>query len=106
MEADSVHSQIERQVRSRNFNVPADYCDPIKKARMKTTPYDVKYVDHTFFKNYDASLKAIKSIRPGKKVGDPCVVGRVALQYKPDELNFKLRFTDEWKPLPIRTFIS
>lgn len=74
MEADSVHSQIERrQVRGRVFNVPADYATAMKKARTNQVPCNVIYLDHTLFRNYE-SLKYVKSIHPGKKSGDPCVV--------------------------------
>lgn len=101
MEADSVHSQIERQVRGRNFNVPADYVAAIKNARSKPVPYNVHYLDHSFFRKYD-TLNYFKSIRPGKKAGDPCVTDIRALQYTPKEVFFKLRFTDEWNTLLLR----
>ncbi|XP_072393717.1 uncharacterized protein [Diabrotica undecimpunctata] len=101
MEADSVYSQIERQVRTRSFNVPADYCDALKKARTKPKPYDVKYLNHSFFFNIEGTRKNIKSIRPGKRCGDPCVADIVALQYQLDLINYKLRFTQECKPLAL-----
>lgn len=51
MEADSVHSTIERKIRNRVINVPADYVLAIEQARLNPEPYIVKYLDHTFFKN-------------------------------------------------------
>lgn len=105
MEADSVHSQIERQVRNKIINVPADYVPMIEKARTKPNPYLVSYLDHTFFKNYE-SLKYFKSIRPGKKVGDPCVTDIRALKYNKEGLMYKLRFGDEYNNLPVRTTVT
>lgn len=101
MEADSVHSAIERQVRGRVFNVPADYVTAMKKARSNPKPYNIKYLDHLFFRNYE-SLNFFKSIRPGKKSGDPCVVDIRALKYTDKEILYKLRFSDGWKKLPLR----
>lgn len=106
MEADSVHSQIERQVRNRIFNVPADYCLAMKNARRNPFPYVVQYLEHSFFLNYEGTLKAIKSIRPGKKVGDPCVTDLRAIKYTNNALQYKLRFHDEWKDLPTRVKVD
>lgn len=73
----------------------------IKNARSKPKPYNVFYLDHTFFKKYD-TIQYFKSISPGKKAGDPCVTG--SLQYKgnTNEILFNLRFLDDWSCLPIR----
>uniref|UniRef100_A0A1B6KP28 Uncharacterized protein n=1 Tax=Graphocephala atropunctata TaxID=36148 RepID=A0A1B6KP28_9HEMI len=41
MEADSIHSTIERRLRHKNINVPADYIVVVKEARM-AQPYSVE----------------------------------------------------------------
>lgn len=41
MEADSVHSQIQRKVGNLTINVPADYVLAMKKARRNPEPYSV-----------------------------------------------------------------
>ena len=38
----------------------------------KPEPYQVVYLDHTFFKDY-TKLGGYNSIRPGTRVGDPVV---------------------------------
>ncbi|XP_031331486.1 uncharacterized protein LOC116162089 [Photinus pyralis] len=102
MEADSIHSTIERHLRNKNINVPADYVDVCKTARQNPKPYTVYYLDHKFFKNF-SSIQFYNSIRPGRSPGDPVVTDIRALQYQPDGvICYKLRFPDEWTPLPIR----
>ncbi|XP_071054382.1 uncharacterized protein [Onthophagus taurus] len=51
MEADSMHSTIERRMRHTDINVPADYVNICLKAREKQ-PYKVFYLDYTFFKDF------------------------------------------------------
>lgn len=48
MEVDSVHSVIERKIRNKKINVPADYVYLCKTACQKT-PYKVEYLLHNFF---------------------------------------------------------
>lgn len=48
MPVDSMHSTIERRVKSRRINIPAEYAFHCKKARLRPRPYKVKYLDHTF----------------------------------------------------------
>lgn len=43
MEANSMHSLIERKIRKTNINVPADYVYICKKACEKS-PYEVEYI--------------------------------------------------------------
>lgn len=73
----------------------------MKKARRNPEP--CYYVDHKFFKNYDKSISYFKSIRSGKKVGDPCVHDLRALKSTSQGVQYKLRFNNEWKDLPIRS---
>ncbi|KAK0138536.1 hypothetical protein N1851_024948 [Merluccius polli] len=72
MECDSVHSVIERKLRNRDVHVPAEYAAVIRGARSSPKPYELKYVDYSFFKDF-SKVKICKSIRPGSKVGDPTI---------------------------------
>jgi hypothetical protein len=102
MECDSVHSVIERRKKHRELHSPAQYVQLIQEARPKN-PYRVHYVAHDFFKNYD-NLRFYTSIRPGNVVGDPTVTDLRCLKYLPSgEINFKLRYCDEWQMLLRRT---
>ena len=101
MEVDSAHAKIEQKLRSKGtpIYVPANYIDIIKKARDQPEPYKVKYLDHTFFKDF-SKIGPFKSIRPGSKVGDSTVSDIRALQYSSTGISYKLQFSDEWKSLP------
>uniref|UniRef100_A0A034WBB7 Uncharacterized protein n=1 Tax=Bactrocera dorsalis TaxID=27457 RepID=A0A034WBB7_BACDO len=102
MEADSVHSVVERALKNKDIYVPADYIGLCKGARKKPEPYDVTYLDHTFFKSFK-NVSFFKTIRPGRGTGDSKVTDIRALKYTPDgEIFFKLRFPHEWKILPQR----
>ncbi|CAH1108342.1 unnamed protein product [Psylliodes chrysocephalus] len=93
MEVDSVHSTIERKIKKKNINVPADYINICETACK--IPYTVKYLDyHTFFKRMDI-LKFYKSIRPGNTVGDPHVTDLKQIKYTKDGIFYKLRYSDE-----------
>lgn len=106
MEADSMHSTVERSMKMRNVNVPADYAHICKIARKKPRPYDVNYLTHTFFKKFD-KVKYYKSIRPGRTAGDYKVTDIRALRYTPKgEIFFKLRFGDAWQLIPQRKSIN
>lgn len=103
MEVDAMHSLIERKMRDRNINVPADYVEIIKSARKK--PFKVTYLEHGFFKEM-SSISTYKSIRPGRSVGDPKVTDIRALMYSPTgTISYKLRFGDAWTVLPQRKTI-
>lgn len=102
MECDAMHSTIERKVRKRNINVPADYVEICRTARQNPFPYKVEYLDHTFFKNFD-KVQFVTSIRPGRTTGDATVNEIRALKYNPNcSIDFKLRHTEDWQPLPCR----
>ncbi|CAG9818856.1 unnamed protein product [Phaedon cochleariae] len=102
MEADSIHSTIEQRLRRTDINVPADYVGVCLAARRNPSPYLVKYLDYTFFKNF-GELKFLSSLRPGKRTGDPVVTDIRALQYSPNgSILYKLRHTDTYTPLLFR----
>lgn len=100
MEVDAMHSLIERKMRHKVINVPADYVQVFQTACNK--PFDVMYLEHNFFKNF-SSLSCYKSIRPGRTTGDSKVTDIRALMYSPSGcISYKLRFGDPWTLLPQR----
>ncbi|KAK4887285.1 hypothetical protein RN001_003556 [Aquatica leii] len=105
MEVDSVHSVIERQIRTKKINVPADYVQICKTACQKT-PYKVEYLQHNFFKKCD-EIKHFNSIRPGKTCGSPVVNDLKALKYSSNNgVFYKLRHVHYWQLLPMRLNVS
>lgn len=106
MEADSMHSTIERMIRKSRINVPADYVLICKKACLKN-PYNVEYLSHDFFKKVEGNINFISSIRPGKRVGDPQVVDLKAIKYTRENIFFKLRHSElEWRTFPVRLSVT
>jgi len=57
--------------------------------------------EHTFFKNY-GQLQYYRTIRPGSDSSSPLVTDIIVLCYKPDGIQYKLSFDDDWLPLPVR----
>jgi len=47
-----MHSTIERQLKGRTSNLPADYVSLCKLGRKNHRPYEVSYLDYTFFKDF------------------------------------------------------
>jgi len=102
MDVDSVHSVIERALKHRAIYIPADYVYVLRTTRT-SHPYEVKYLDYTFFKDF-SGVKYYQSIRPGNKVGDPQVTNIKSLRYTPEgRLLFKLEMDDDWEQLPRRS---
>lgn len=102
MEADSMHSTIERHLKNKVINVPAEYISIAKHARKCPAPYNAKYLDYTYFKKFDM-IQFYKSIRPGKSIGDPKVTDIRALRYESNgSILYKTWYKDEWRPLPQR----
>ncbi|CAG4967866.1 unnamed protein product [Parnassius apollo] len=104
MECDGMHSVIERALKNKKINIPANYVY-IAKTACKKNPYDVQYLYHHFFKDVEHTLKFYKSIRPRKRTGDPTVTNIRALKYTLDgRIEFKLRHSaTDWEGLPTRT---
>lgn len=108
MECDSVHSTIERMKKNKCIYSPSNFVQIITDARKDAQkgPYKVKYINHTFFKDH-SNIKYYSSIRPGKKVSDPCVTDLRALKYSKElPAHYKLTFDDDWQPLPSRASTS
>ncbi|CAH0716672.1 unnamed protein product, partial [Brenthis ino] len=101
MEVDSVHSTIEQYIKPPIF-APSDYIVRMRQARPQK-PYDIKSVHYDFFLNFEEMESNLKSIRPGKKKGDPVVVDIRGLKYLSDgSIFYRLRHVDEWSVLPQR----
>lgn len=102
MEVDSIHSSIEKKLRKRReVYVPADYLNIIHSARQNPKPYGTVYLQYSDFLKFEPVFYG--SIRPGNKVGDPCVNDVVAYQYTPEGvINYKTDFVNEWTLLPTR----
>lgn len=102
MEGDSVHAMIENKLKNKDIYVPYEFVKYTKEARMKPFPYDAKYLKHDFFKDY-SKLEYYRSIRPGRKTGDPVVTDIHCLKYDPaGVIQYKLQFDDEYKDIPRR----
>lgn len=52
MEVDSLHSVIEGKLKGKTIYCPSAYATLIREARPNPFPYEVKYVDHTFFRDF------------------------------------------------------
>ncbi|KAK4871930.1 hypothetical protein RN001_016054 [Aquatica leii] len=86
-----MHATIERALRNKNINVPADYVGVCLQARKLPQSYRVKYFHFGFFKNFN-QLNFLTSLRPGRRVGDPVVTNIRAIKYTSDgSLLYKLR---------------
>lgn len=102
MEVDSVHSTLEHYFKPPLYS-PSDYITRMRMAR-PSQPYNIKVLDYSFFKNYDAMCD-ITSLRPGKKTGDKVVTYLCQLKYSPSSQNiqYKTNTNDNWENLPITT---
>jgi hypothetical protein len=100
MEVDSMHASIEKKIVSDIF-LPHDYIVIMEAARIRPAPYVAKQLSHEEILKLDGAY--LTSIRPGKKVGDPTVYQLRALQFNAEgTIEYKLKFSDEWKNLPQR----
>lgn len=101
MEADSVHSTLERQFNPPIYS-PLDYVARMRSARPKH-PYTVKQVHFDFFLKYEDQKSNLSSIRPGKVAGDPTITDLCKIKYNPNgEIQFKIKFDSDWESLPQR----
>lgn len=102
MEADSVHSTIERRLTDRQIYWPPEYIEVITSAR-SSEPYHVKNLSFEFFLDF-SKLSFYKSIRPGSRSGDPQVTDIRALKYDGSDcsIKYKLHHSHDWSCLPIR----
>ena len=96
MECDSVHATIDRKIKKKDVFIPQKYVELIQESRSDSeNPYTVKYVDHTFFRDY-SGLQYYSSIRPGVGVGSPLVTDKRVLKYtSAGDILYKLNHSDE-----------
>ena len=101
MECDSVHSNIEKAKKRSKINLPTDYINIIPSSRKVPSPYGVRYLHYTFFKNYE-SISDIKTVKPSKTVGAPYFVDVRQFKYTTDGMiHFNLTYDDNaWEILP------
>ncbi|CAH2004694.1 unnamed protein product [Acanthoscelides obtectus] len=103
MECDSVHASLEKYFVP-PINSPSDYIAQMRSARPKQ-PYKINVLDYKFFLNFEKLSTNLRSLRPGKKVGDPHVVDIRALEYRPTgDIFYKIRHSEEFEELPQRVF--
>ncbi|KAK0048791.1 hypothetical protein Bpfe_021739 [Biomphalaria pfeifferi] len=98
MEAGSVHAAIETNSSKIEVYTSTEWETVIKTARRKN-PYNVKTVDHQFWKKYPS---LVTSIRPGKVVGDPIVTDICHLKYTKEGIFYTLSHGTPLRPLPLR----
>lgn len=68
-----MHSIIERFLWNKTINVPAVYYGICRDARRNPNKYDVRYLNHSSFKNFK-KIQFFKGIHLRKKKGDPKVI--------------------------------
>lgn len=105
MECDSVHSVIERKIKSCDIYSPQDYLIAIQMSRQSPSPYKVKEIK--FNEPKKLSAEYLKSIRPGKKTNDPTVSDVCAYQCSLSDdgaisIKFKLHWSEPYVELPCR----
>lgn len=99
-ECDVVHKEIEKRLRHADVRVPAEYAEVVRSARSDPRPYQVEYVDHTFFKDF-SRVNLCKSIRPEKKTGDLTVHDLRVIRYNVDgTMDYKISHSGDWEPYP------
>lgn len=104
MECDSMHMKIEQKLKKAKINIPSDYEDIITTARQKPSAYKVKTLNWKDFLDFEAT-SSIKSIRPGKKVGDECVKDLSKIRYTTDgKIYLKTPKMDDWMDNPQRGY--
>ncbi|CAG9812843.1 unnamed protein product [Phaedon cochleariae] len=105
MEVDSAHALIERKLKGREIHLPSQYPIFIREARKNPSPFEVYYLTHDFFTDYDVKENfRYLSIRPGRIKNDPTVNDLRCLKYTPEGVIFyKIDYSQEdYQPLPKR----
>ena len=102
MECDSVHASIEARLKHIDINLPIDYINVIKTARMRPSRYGVKYLEYDFFRDYK-EVCDIKSLRPPKEDDSHPVVTQIRqICYETDgSMSYNLSYSgDTWQKYP------
>lgn len=108
MECDSMHSLIERRTKCDIFT-PREYMVAMEMARETPSAYKVTEVQHFNVKKLSSDF--VKSVRPGKKAGDPLVSDVCAYRYALTDVGapqicYKLQWMDGWHELPTRLIVD
>jgi hypothetical protein len=78
----------------KDIYIPQRYVEIIENAG-EVNQYKVKYVDHSFFKDF-SQLKYYTTIRPGNRVGTPVVTDIRNLKYTAEgTIMYKLNYSDK-----------
>ena len=109
MEWDGVHSVIEQSLKTtiqkdatRKERHPAVYVSQhyVESARKNPSPYEVKYVDFSFFVDY-SQVGGYSLIRPGIGVGSVTVSDSKVLKYTVDgKIMYKTGYGENYNFLP------
>ena len=104
MECDAMHSLIERRAKCDIFTT-REYMMAMEIAR--ETPSAYKVTEVQFSDTKKLSSDSLKSVRPGKKEGDPKVSDVCAYRYALNDVGapqilYKLDWMDDWHELPTR----
>ncbi|XP_050297939.1 uncharacterized protein LOC126737202 [Anthonomus grandis grandis] len=104
MECDSVHALIEKKLKHRII-LPSEYISVIRDSRTKPKRFDVCYLTHDQFLNFDIKSSFIyNSIRPGRSAKEPTVTDLRALKYTSEgKIFYKTNFDDKYTELPQRS---
>lgn len=102
MESNSVHARIGNKIKGKDVYMLYEYVQYTKEAREKPFPYEAIYLKHDFFKDFSA-INYYDSVRPGRKLGDPCIVHVHCFQYFPDrKIQYMLSFNEHFLDMPRR----
>ncbi|GFO04465.1 cobyric acid synthase [Plakobranchus ocellatus] len=83
---------IKKNLKNIPIYSPMDYFTTFRTSMVSPRSYEVKSLNHCFFKNY-GQVSTFKTIRPGQQKGAPTVNDLRCLKYSPDgELSYKLTF--------------
>ncbi|GFR65552.1 hypothetical protein ElyMa_001950300 [Elysia marginata] len=104
MKCDAMHSLMERRTKCDIFT-PREYMLAMEIAR--ETPSAYKETEVQFSDTKKLSSDYLKSVRPGKKEGDPKVSDVCAYRYALNDVGapqilYKLDWMDDWHELPTR----
>lgn len=104
MECDSVHSVIERKMKTTDHYLPSQLFNLATEARRYPFPYKNKLLEFSFFSDYSIkNLMIYDSIRPGKKSFDPVVTDIRVLKYcAKGVILYKINYNDDFTEMPRR----
>lgn len=104
MECDSVHSVIERKMKTTDHYLPSQLCNLATEDRRYSFPYKNKLLEFSSFSDYSIkNLMIYDLIRPGKKSFDPVVTDIRVLKYcAKGVILYKIYYNDDFTEIPRR----